>query len=305
MMLRHMGPPMLPTPMNPTFMISSPEKARSAHYIRQDGWRFACSGPRCGPRARSCAASSWRRRCCWSPWRRCSSWRGTSRRCIGRGAMSPRSPPPRRSAGWPTGMPSWRCSAGRSACRSRIPPSSRATITASPTISAASSRPTSWRPRRSRRSWARSISPRTWRHWLGDPERSAALAGFAIRMLPQALAAIDQCGLRRFLAERMHTELERIEIAPLAAGLLGAITETGQHQRLLDELLGVLEKLLSNEEALKALREEDPPGAAGVVQALSRRCLSAAQDRGLDELLHRGGAGRIPTIRCASNSTAS
>ena len=37
MMLRHMGPPMLPTPMNPTFMISSPEKARSAHYIRQDG----------------------------------------------------------------------------------------------------------------------------------------------------------------------------------------------------------------------------------------------------------------------------
>ena len=34
MMLRHMGPPMLPTPMNPTFMASSPAKSRSAHYIR-------------------------------------------------------------------------------------------------------------------------------------------------------------------------------------------------------------------------------------------------------------------------------
>src|SRR6185437_13171126 len=34
MMLRHIGPPMLPTPMKPTFMASSPEKLRRAHYIR-------------------------------------------------------------------------------------------------------------------------------------------------------------------------------------------------------------------------------------------------------------------------------
>src|SRR5947209_1388077 len=49
MMLRHMGPPMLPTPMNPTFMSSSP-KLRLAHYIRQDGASLAFPGPRCGPR---------------------------------------------------------------------------------------------------------------------------------------------------------------------------------------------------------------------------------------------------------------
>ena len=75
-------------------------------------------------------------------------------------------------------------------------------------------------------------------------------------MLPQALAAIDQGGLRRFFGERVQAELQRIELAPLAAGLLGAITEKGQHRRLLDELLGVLEKLLTNEEALAALREK-------------------------------------------------
>ncbi len=92
--------------------------------------------------------------------------------------------------------------------------------------------------------------------WLGDRERSAALAAFAIRMLPKALAAIDEGGLRRFLAERVQTELQKIEIAPLAAGLLGTITAKGQHRRLLDELLGVLEKFLTNEEALAALRKK-------------------------------------------------
>jgi uncharacterized membrane-anchored protein YjiN (DUF445 family) len=92
--------------------------------------------------------------------------------------------------------------------------------------------------------------------WLGDRERSAALSAFAVRMLPKALAAIDGGGLRRFLAERMQTELQKIEVAPLAAGLLGTITEKGQHRRLLDELLRVLEKFLTNEEALKALRKK-------------------------------------------------
>jgi len=92
--------------------------------------------------------------------------------------------------------------------------------------------------------------------WLSDRERSAALAAFVVRMLPQALTAIDQGGLRRFFGERVQTELQRIEIAPLAAGLLGTITEKGQHRRLLDELLGALEKLLANEETLAAMREK-------------------------------------------------
>ena len=92
--------------------------------------------------------------------------------------------------------------------------------------------------------------------WLVDRSRSAALAAFVVRMLPQALAAIDQGGLRRFFGERVQTELQRIEIAPLAAGLLRTVTEKGQHRRLLDELLGVLERLLTNKETLAALREK-------------------------------------------------
>jgi uncharacterized membrane-anchored protein YjiN (DUF445 family) len=91
--------------------------------------------------------------------------------------------------------------------------------------------------------------------WLSDRERAAALAGFVMQLLPQALGAIEQSGLKGFLGKRIMTELERVELAPLAAGLLGAVTEKGRHQRLLDELLGALEKVLTDEETLAALRE--------------------------------------------------
>jgi uncharacterized membrane-anchored protein YjiN (DUF445 family) len=91
--------------------------------------------------------------------------------------------------------------------------------------------------------------------WLVEPERAAALADFVLRLLPQTLGAIEQSGLKDFLGRRIMTELERVELAPLAAGLLSAVTEKGRHQRLLDELLGALEKVLTNEETLAALRE--------------------------------------------------
>jgi uncharacterized membrane-anchored protein YjiN (DUF445 family) len=91
--------------------------------------------------------------------------------------------------------------------------------------------------------------------WLVEPERAVALADFVLRLLPQTLGAIDQSGLKAFIGKRIMAELERVELAPLAAGLLGAVTEKGRHQRLLDELLGALEKVLTNEETLAALRE--------------------------------------------------
>jgi uncharacterized membrane-anchored protein YjiN (DUF445 family) len=92
--------------------------------------------------------------------------------------------------------------------------------------------------------------------WLSDRTRSAALAGFMVRLVPQALAAVEQSGLKGFLGRRAMAELERIELAPLAAGLLSAVTEKGRHQRVLDELLAALEKVLANEETLAALREK-------------------------------------------------
>jgi uncharacterized membrane-anchored protein YjiN (DUF445 family) len=92
--------------------------------------------------------------------------------------------------------------------------------------------------------------------WLSDRTRSAALARFVVGLLPQTLAAMDQSGLRGFMGERVRGELQRLELAPLAANLLSALKESGRHQRLLNELLGALDKVLADQATLDALREK-------------------------------------------------
>lgn len=91
--------------------------------------------------------------------------------------------------------------------------------------------------------------------WLADRGRAASLAGFVLRLMPQALAAVEPSGLKDFLGRRLRAELEKVELAPLAAGLLTAVTEQGRHQRLLDEVLAALAKVLTDEATLAALRE--------------------------------------------------
>ena len=92
--------------------------------------------------------------------------------------------------------------------------------------------------------------------WLSDKERSAALARFVTGLLPQTLAAMDQSGLRRFMGERVRGELQRLELAPLMGNLLAALQDSGRHQRLLNELLRALDKVLADPATLEALREK-------------------------------------------------
>jgi uncharacterized membrane-anchored protein YjiN (DUF445 family) len=91
--------------------------------------------------------------------------------------------------------------------------------------------------------------------WLSDRERAASLAAFVMKLVPQTLGAIEHSGLKAFIGQRIVAELERVELAPLAAGLLSAVVEKGRHQRMLDEILVALDKVLTNEDTLAALRE--------------------------------------------------
>ncbi len=140
--------------------------------------------------------------------------------------------------------------------------------------------------------------------WLNDRERSASLAGFILRLVPQALSAVDQSGLKGFLGQRAMAELQRIELAPLAAGLLSAVTEKGRHQKLLDELLVALEKVLANEETLAAMREK--------IRRNCRRCsisIAPMPTSCARSWPRRPPSSemRVPTraIRCDRNSTVS
>jgi uncharacterized membrane-anchored protein YjiN (DUF445 family) len=92
--------------------------------------------------------------------------------------------------------------------------------------------------------------------WLADDERSASLARFALRMLPQALSAIEETGLRTFVARAATDQLNEVELAPLAAKLLSALVEDQRHQRLFDEALVGLHRLLNDVTTREVIREK-------------------------------------------------
>src|SRR3954447_24136456 len=58
--------------------------------------------------------------------------------------------------------------------------------------------------------------------WLSDRKRSEDLARFLLRLLPEALSASESSGLKAFVTRRVMTQLQSINLAPLAAGTLRA-----------------------------------------------------------------------------------
>ena len=92
--------------------------------------------------------------------------------------------------------------------------------------------------------------------WLADEERSLSLSRFALRLMPQALSAVEETGLQSFMARHVVEQIEALEVAPLAAKLMSAFVEDQRHQRIFDEVLVGLDRLLRDEQTLEAVREK-------------------------------------------------
>jgi uncharacterized membrane-anchored protein YjiN (DUF445 family) len=92
--------------------------------------------------------------------------------------------------------------------------------------------------------------------WLGDRKRSAALARFALRLLPEALEAAQSSGLGTFVSRSLHAQLQSVDLAPLASGMLRAFVAEGRHQQLLNDLLAALHGVLNKPETLAAIRQK-------------------------------------------------
>jgi uncharacterized membrane-anchored protein YjiN (DUF445 family) len=92
--------------------------------------------------------------------------------------------------------------------------------------------------------------------WLRDPKRSADLARFALRLLPEAVTATETSGLMTFITRRITTQLQSIDLAPLAAGTLRAFVKEGRHQGLLDDILHGVHESLTQPETMAMVREK-------------------------------------------------
>ncbi|MBR0685551.1 DUF445 domain-containing protein [Bradyrhizobium manausense] len=92
--------------------------------------------------------------------------------------------------------------------------------------------------------------------WLRDRKRSDDLARFALRLLPEAVSATESSGLMTFIIRRMSSQLQAIDLAPLAAGTLRGFVAEGRHQILFDDLLRVMHETLTRVETMAMIREK-------------------------------------------------
>jgi uncharacterized membrane-anchored protein YjiN (DUF445 family) len=92
--------------------------------------------------------------------------------------------------------------------------------------------------------------------WLRDRKRSDDLARFALRLLPEAMSATETSGLMTFVTRRISTQLQEIDLAPLAAGTLRAFVAEGRHQALLDDMLRAVHESLTRADTMAMVREK-------------------------------------------------
>ena len=92
--------------------------------------------------------------------------------------------------------------------------------------------------------------------WLRDRKRSDDLARFALRLLPEAVSATETSGLMTFITRRIVTQLQSVDLAPLAAGTLRGFVTEGRHQGLLDDILRVVHQSLTQPETMAVIRDK-------------------------------------------------
>jgi uncharacterized membrane-anchored protein YjiN (DUF445 family) len=92
--------------------------------------------------------------------------------------------------------------------------------------------------------------------WLRDRKRSADLARFTLRLLPEAVSATETSGLMTFITRRITTQLQSIDLAPLVAGTLRGFVQDGRHQGLLDDILRAIHRTLTERETMTVIRDK-------------------------------------------------
>src|SRR5258706_4704923 len=88
--------------------------------------------------------------------------------------------------------------------------------------------------------------------WLRDDKTCAELSRFTLRLLPEALKASETSGLMTFISRRITSQLQSIDLAPLAAGTLRAFVKEGRHQALLDDIMRAAHESLNRPETMEA-----------------------------------------------------
>src|SRR6266852_7173499 len=86
--------------------------------------------------------------------------------------------------------------------------------------------------------------------WLTDREFSEDLSRGVCALIPRILAAYENEDAQCFLDQTIHAQLEKLDVARIAAELLDALTTDNRHQSLLDRGLRVMQAWLTENRGL-------------------------------------------------------
>lgn len=92
--------------------------------------------------------------------------------------------------------------------------------------------------------------------WLCDTKRSNDLARFVLRLMPDAITAIEASGVKRLVTRQIMAQLKAFDLAPVAAGAARNFIGEGRHQGLLDDLLRALHQTLTTPETVAVIRDK-------------------------------------------------
>lgn len=120
--------------------------------------------------------------------------------------------------------------------------------------------------------------------WLGERGNSDAISRFAVRLLPEILAAVDTSGFKSFATRQIKRQVQKTEIAPVATTLIDAFVKDGRYQELIDEIIRALNRVIHDKDTVKSIQKrvaEELPTLLYVFQADSviiRRIVKASTE---------------------------
>ena len=118
--------------------------------------------------------------------------------------------------------------------------------------------------------------------WLTDRARAQAIAVGLTGLLPRLLDALSEEPLRDFFRDKLESALQRIDLAPLAAGLLDTLTAQDRHQGLIDQLVVQAERFLRDAEPDIRVRVRAKTAwlwqKLGVDEKIADRLIEAAEE---------------------------
>jgi len=121
--------------------------------------------------------------------------------------------------------------------------------------------------------------------WLSEPDNSTMAADQVVRMLPYAVAALDDAELRAFTAKALGMRLRDIDAAPVLALALRLLTAGGYHGAVLDRALKLGREFLDrNASEIEQAATEGPRRRWWIPAAVNKRIARAILN-GLGEVL--------------------